>query len=197
MGKTFMLAAVLALAVTVAPAVASAPDVERGARSGDVRKVDDLSLELVGQVTNSPAGVTPATSIQYGYLAYLRGLSDGAPGLGLPPGRAAYSTFWLASGRRLLGRSTIRHHLTPALEYEGGHVGYDIRPSERRKGYGTLILKLTLEKARELGLQRVMLSCDTDNVGSAKVIEKHGGVLQDQAVSQRSGKQISRYWVEL
>lgn len=131
------------------------------------------------------------------FPAYLRRLLDGARGVALPPGRAPYSTFWLTSGRHLIGRSSIRHYLTPELEDEGGHVGYDIRPSERRKGYGTVILSLTLAEARKLGLNRALLTCDTDNVASAKIIEKNGGRLQDQAVSKSSGKLISRYWIEL
>jgi predicted acetyltransferase len=131
------------------------------------------------------------------FPAYIRRLLDGARGVGLAPGRAPYSTFWLTSGRRLIGRSSLRHHLTADLTYEGGHVGYDIRPSERRKGYGILILRRTLEEARMLGLNRVLLTCDIDNVASAKVIERNGGRLQDQAVSKVSGKLISRYWIEL
>lgn len=129
--------------------------------------------------------------------AYIRHLSDGSRDISLPPGRVPYSTFWLAASCYLVGRSTIRHHLTPALEYEGGHIGYDIRPSERKKGYGTLILKLTLEEAQRLGLWRVFLTCDTNNIGSAKIIEKNGGVLQDEVISQRTGKLISRYWIDL
>ena len=131
------------------------------------------------------------------FSAYLRRLSDALRGINLPPGAVSYSAFWLVAGRRLLGRSTVRHHLTPALGYEGGHVGYDIRPSQRGKGYGTLILRLTLGEARRLGLRRVLLTCDTDNLGSVKVIEKNGGVLRDTAISQTSGKRISRYWIEL
>lgn len=128
---------------------------------------------------------------------YLRNLADGLSGLNLPQGRVPYSTFWLVAGRRLVGRSSLRHQLTPELEYEGGHVGYDIRPSDRGKGYGTLLLMLTLVEARRLGLRRVLLTCDTGNLGSAKIIEKNGGALQDTAISQRSGERISRYWIEL
>lgn len=131
------------------------------------------------------------------FPAYLSGLLDGARGVNLPPGRVPSNTFWLTSGRRPIGRSSVRHYLTPDLEDEGGHVGYDIRPSERLKGYGTLILRLTLAEARRLGLHRALLTCDTDNVASTKVIEGNGGRLQDQAVSKRSGKLISRYWIEL
>ena len=131
------------------------------------------------------------------FPAYIGAILDGARGVNLPPGRVPYTTFWLSSGRRLVGRSSIRHRLTPDLAYEGGHIGYDIRPSERRRGYGTLILRLTLEKARGLGLSRVLLTCDTGNVASARIIEKNGGRPQDQAVSRRSGGLITRYWIEL
>lgn len=131
------------------------------------------------------------------FATFIRKLSEGARGIGLAPGHVPYSTFWLTSGRRLLGRGTIRHYLTPELEYEGGHIGYDIRPSERKKGYGTLMLALMCERAKALGLKRAYLTCDTNNVGSVKVIEKNGGRLQDQVISKRSGKQISRYWIEL
>jgi predicted acetyltransferase len=85
----------------------------------------------------------------------------------------------------------------PALEHHGGHVGYAIRPSERLKGYGTRLLALTLDKAREMGLGRVLVTCDTDNFASVRVIEKNGGVLENQVISNRSGKMISRYWIAL
>jgi predicted acetyltransferase len=130
--------------------------------------------------------------------AYFRSLVKYAGGVNLPPGRVPSSTFWLVSGGgRIIGRSSLRHHLTTELAREGGHIGYDIRPSERRKGYGTLILKLTLQRAGEKGLSRVFITCDAENVGSAKVIEKNGGGLHGQEVSRRTGKLISQYWIEL
>ncbi len=92
------------------------------------------------------------------FPAYLRRLLDGARGIGLSPGRVPYSTFWLTSGRHPIGRSIVRHYLTPDLEDEGGHVGYDIRPSERLKGHGKLNLRLTLAEARKLGLDRALLT---------------------------------------
>ena len=130
--------------------------------------------------------------------AYIERLQNAARGMGLAPDRLPETIFWLAnSDRRIFGQSRFRHYLNRELEVEGGHVGYDIRPSERNKGFGTLILELTLAKAKNSGLSRVLLTCDADNVASAKVIEKNGGKLQEQAVSQRSGKLISRYWIEL
>jgi predicted acetyltransferase len=131
------------------------------------------------------------------FPAYLEHLSHAACGMNLPPGRVPEDNFWLVLNSRILGRSKLRHWLTPELEYEGGHIGYDIRPSERKKGYGTLILELTLKRARSLGLSRVLLTCDTDNIGSVRIIEKNGGELSGKATSRKSGKQISQYWIEL
>ena len=131
------------------------------------------------------------------FHAFVRRLKEFAEGVNLQPGRVRETTLWLAQGRRVIGSGRIRHELTPELEYEGGHVGYDIRPSERRKGYGTLILALSLERARALALNRVLLTCDTDNIASARIIEKSGGRLSSQAVSRKNGKLISRYWIDL
>jgi predicted acetyltransferase len=130
-----------------------------------------------------------------GFVAELE-LTASQPGV--RPGWVTANTYWLVrDGRTVLGRSNLRHCLTPELEDVGGHIGYAIRPSERRKGYGTQILALTLEKARERGLSRVMVTCDTANTASARIIEKNGGVLASQSVSPGSRKLVSRYWIEL
>jgi predicted acetyltransferase len=128
------------------------------------------------------------------FSGYIERALKAARGEDLASDRVPYSEFWLLSDNRLLGRSTLRHSLNPSLEDEGGHIGYDIRPSERRKGYGTIILKLTLEKAKVFGLTRVLITCDADNTGSAKIIARNGGVLAEKAVSKKSGKPILRYW---
>ena len=128
---------------------------------------------------------------------YLEQVSNYAQGVKLNGDRVPENEFWLVDDGKIVARSKLRHRLNSALEDEGGHIGYDVRPSERRKGYGTLILKFTLEKAGDLGLEEVLLTCDTDNVASAKIIEKNGGKLAGQAVSNKSGKRISRYRIEI
>lgn len=143
------------------------------------------------------AGEDRYKSTRANFPAYVQGLHDAARGVDLPPGHLPWSEFWLVHGRHIIGRSKLRPMLSAALRNEGGNIGYDIRPCERKKGYGTLILKLTLEKARDRQLDRVLVTCDADNVGSAKIIEKNGGRLQDQAILKESGKLISRYWIEL
>jgi predicted acetyltransferase len=136
--------------------------------------------------------------IARGFAAYLDHLATMARGEGLAPGLVPEDVFWLVrDGMEVLGASRLRHTLTPALEDVGGHIGYSIRPSARRQGYGTLQLALTLERARAVGLARVLLTCDTANIGSAQVIERNGGVLASQGYSAVTGTEVSRYWIAL
>jgi predicted acetyltransferase len=132
------------------------------------------------------------------FTAYLQMVRAESLGLGLTPGDVPMSTFWLInSSGRLLGESRLRHRLTAALEDYGGHIGYVIRPTERRKGYGSVILPLTLKRAESLGLRRIRLTCDTDNRPSARIIERTGGVLSGYGLSPVNGKITSQYWIEL
>jgi len=132
------------------------------------------------------------------FAKYVQDRLDWKEGRNLPEGWIPATTFWLVRGKnKLLGTSSLRHELTEHLRNVGGHIGYNIRPSERRKGYGTLILKLTLQKARELGLTRVLITCDDDNVASARIIEKNGGVLEDKIMNEERNVPKRRYWIEL
>ncbi|MGI8883536.1 MAG: GNAT family N-acetyltransferase, partial [Pyrinomonadaceae bacterium] len=128
---------------------------------------------------------------------YLRRMQILAKGGNLPADEVPRNTYFLFCGEKIIGRSEIRRRLTPELEIRGGHIGADIRRSERKEGYGTLILTLTLEKAREIGLKKVLVNCDTDNTASAKTIEKCGGVLERQIIYEETGKLNSHYWIEL
>ena len=105
-----------------------------------------------------------------------------------PPGFVPGTTLWWADGREYLGRLTIRHRLTPSLLTLGGHIGYDIRPSGRRRGHATAMLAAALPVAKRLDIDPALITCNEDNVGSRKVIEANGGVLEDV----RDGK--LRFW---
>jgi predicted acetyltransferase len=129
-----------------------------------------------------------------GYLAGLRRLASGRD---LAAHLVPESTFWPMREICILGQVRLRHDLNDVLSVEGGHIGYDVRPSERRKGYGTAMLGLALEKARAIGLTRVMLTCDADNIASSRIIERNGGKLTGTATSPRTGKHIRQYWIEL
>lgn len=132
------------------------------------------------------------------FSAYLDFLAACERGEYRPESYVPQTAFWLSTPQgEILGISRLRHYLTPALEIEGGHIGYAVRPSARRQGCATRLLALMLEKARTLGLARVLVTCDDDNTGSARTIEKNGGVLEDRRLSPDSGKWVRRYWIEL
>ncbi len=96
---------------------------------------------------------------------------------------------------RLLGAVNIRHSLNESLLRDGGHIGDGIRPSERRKGYATEMIRLALLECRKLGIDRVLMICGKDNLGSARSIQNNGGVLENETVNS-DGKVIQRYWIE-
>ncbi|MEU5342884.1 MULTISPECIES: GNAT family N-acetyltransferase [unclassified Streptomyces] len=106
-----------------------------------------------------------------------------------PEGFVPSSWFWYVDGDDYLGRIQIRHRFTPHLRDFGGHIGYGVRPTARRKGYATAMLRDVLPHARDLGLDRVLVTCDTTNIGSRKVIEGNGGEFEDE----RGG--MLRFWI--
>lgn len=110
-------------------------------------------------------------------------------------GMAPASLFWLIAARHgYIGDVDVRHCLTDSLRRFGGHIGYKIRPSRRRRGYGALICRLGIERARLLGIGDILITCDDDNIGSAKIIEANGGVLQDRIDNKRATL-TRRYWI--
>lgn len=106
-----------------------------------------------------------------------------------PAAHVPATTLWWVEGDTYLGRLAIRHRLTDFLLEVGGHIGYDVRPSRRRRGHATAMLRAALPVAHELGIDPALLTCDHDNLASARVIESADGVLED-----RRGRKL-RYWV--
>lgn len=112
----------------------------------------------------------------------------------LRPGRVGADYYWLVDDERahFIGEVTVRHRLNEALRQSGGHIGYGIRYSEWNRGYGTMILALALEKAEELGISTVLITCDDDNLASARVMEKNGFELLDKVLVSEDGKDVLR-----
>lgn len=108
-----------------------------------------------------------------------------------PDGLVHADSYWVTEDQVVIGFLQLRHTLNDYLLEEGGHIGYSIRPTYRRRGHATRALGLALDRARELGLHRVLVTCDDDNLTSAKTIESQGGVLEDVRADKR------RYWITL
>ncbi len=118
-------------------------------------------------------------------------------GEGLPKGYVPESVMWLVDGDEFIGEASIRHELNDFLLQVGGHIGYLIRPSKRQQGYGKQILKLSLEKTKKMGIKKVLLTCDETNIGSYKIIEANGGILENAVEMDEGQPRKLRYWINL
>jgi predicted acetyltransferase len=114
------------------------------------------------------------------------------------PGWVPAETYFAVrkSDGRIVGIIDIRHTLNEFLEQFGGHIGYSVRPSERRKGFGTLMLKHAIEHCGSLGLKKVLLICHKENAASAGTIIRCGGILVEEFVYM-DGKQAQKYWISI
>jgi len=117
------------------------------------------------------------------------------PAFDLPEDRVHCDYYWITdddgAGEEVVGFLALRHALTAWLLEEGGHIGYSVRPSRRGQRHATRALGLAVRRSAELGLDRVLVTCDDDNLASARTIERNGGVREDT----RNGKR--RYWIEI
>jgi predicted acetyltransferase len=136
--------------------------------------------------------------LDQGLEHFLRRHVDFAAGKNLPEGWIPASTFWLLDNEdRAVAMSNLRHKLTPQLLNRGGHIGYYVMGQQRGKGYGTQVLALTLIQARSLGLDRVLVSADSDNERSIRIIERNRGLLEDERIDETTGSPYCRYWIDL
>lgn len=143
-----------------------------------------------------PSPVTPNRETLEALIAESVTLADTT--VAPPEGRVHNDLYWIVDGGEVVGFFSFRHTLNDWLSEVGGHIGYAVRPSRRRQGLASTALVLGLDRAREIGLDRVMLTCDDDNEASARTIEGAGGVLQDvRDQSERGYPLVRRYWITL
>jgi predicted acetyltransferase len=130
------------------------------------------------------------------FAAFLAKLSACERGEGIPADFVAHSTYWLVDAAgEVVAVSNLRHALTPKLKVEGGHIGYGVRPSARRKGHATEILRGTLRAAQALGIESALVTCAAENAGSRGTILRCGGRLDSEEYVEARGEVVQRYWI--
>ncbi|VWX36139.1 GNAT family N-acetyltransferase [Exiguobacterium oxidotolerans] len=112
------------------------------------------------------------------------------------PPRVTHSTYWLYDGKQIVGAVNFRHDLNDGLKQIGGHIGYGIRPSARKRGYATEGLRQALEVAKERGLESVLITCSADNIASGRVIEANGGEELEPFLKE-DGTRVRRFNISL
>ncbi|MCC2028675.1 GNAT family N-acetyltransferase [Microbacterium sp. YMB-B2] len=158
------------------------------------------AVDEFGGIHIDGSGMTAPTDSERGtfdeLLTKARELADTS--IPAPDGRVHNDLFWITDDGEVVGFVSFRHELNEWLRHFGGHIGYSVRPTRRRQGYAHAGLALAMDRARELGLESVMLTCDDDNAGSYRTIEGAGGVLQDVVDAAEQGHpRLRRYWIEL
>jgi len=156
---------------------------------GHADTADAHRATSLAQIEADPAAHIASLNAQHTIIR----LPDGTE-LGTVP----HAHLWLVAEDELIGRVSIRYQLNERLLRSGGHIGYGIRPSRRRQGFGRQALVLAKQNAREHGLHRVLLTCADDNIGSARIIESCGGVLETIEPHPDSPNTLMRrYWISL
>lgn len=131
------------------------------------------------------------------FEAFVKAKNDQSQGFNLPEGWVPATELWLVDNDEVIGTVNIRHFLTEQLLRVGGHIGYWIRPSKRQMGYGKKILELALPQAKRLGIDKVLVTCDDTNIGSQKIIEANGGILENTVEIEEGHPKKKRYWINL
>lgn len=138
-------------------------------------------------------GLADAQSFEEWYQNSVNNRSEQTVRAGLVPA-TTFLAVEISSGE-LVGMIDIRHRLNDYLLNFGGHIGYSVRPSCRRRGYATEMLSLGLEECRKLGIDRALVTCNKENIGSARTIQKNGGVLENERPEK--DRITQRYWITL
>jgi len=144
----------------------------------------------------------PLASIEADPAAHIVSLNSPSLPIRLPngaqPAPVPFAHLWLIADGEVVGRVSLRYELNERLLRSGGHIGYGIRPSRRRQGFGRMALMLAKQHMQERGLARVLLTCADDNLGSIRIIESCGGMLENiEPRPDPPHEPMRRYWIEL
>ena len=157
-------------------------------------KILDYKAEFVAnnEVLHGSAGLDKIDNFEEWYRLILQNSSEDTVKKGWVPA----STFIAVDENdEIVGMIDIRHRLNDFLFKQGGHIGYSVRKSQRRKGYATKMLSMALDVCKSLGIEKCLITCDKSNIASARTIMKSGGILENEIID---GEEIiSRYWISL
>ncbi len=161
-------------------------------------KYENEWFSIIKEIEDAGEEMTPyyLKANKDNYEEYLKITRDISEGINLNRCVQADTFFLVKKGeQRILGAINIRYSLNDYLLNYGGHIGYGIRPSERKKGYATEMLRLALSICKEKGLDKVLITCDKDNIASAKTMLGNGAILENEVLED--GKIVQRYWITL
>ncbi|KOA18844.1 acetyltransferase (GNAT) family protein [Clostridium homopropionicum DSM 5847] len=158
----------------------------------------DEWFSIINEIENAEEKMTPSAlkGEANDYNEYLYNVKKYSKGINLPEGRVPAEIYFLVNNddKRILGAIDIRYSLNDYLYNFGGNIGYGIRPTERRKGYATKMLELALDICREKGMDKVLITCNKSNIGSARTIIKNGGILENEIME--NDELVQRYWIK-
>ena len=164
------------------------------------QQAEELIKEIKKYDIDNQDAFAGCSSIEkYDYEVWLKKLDEDLDFENIKPGRVPASTYFSVrkSDNKIIGIINIRYELNEYLENYGGHIGYSIRPTERKKGYGYKQFKLALEKCLEISIHKVLITCSENNIGSTKIIEACGGIYEDTRFCEKENDSLKRYWIKL
>jgi predicted acetyltransferase len=147
-------------------------------------------LQEIGKGENGFTNSIPTSSFE-GFSRSLTIFINNSKGIDLPEQHVPQTIYWLFVNAKPVGLGKLRHHLNDRLREYGGNIGYLIRPTERGKGYRTLLLTKLINEAKTKEMNEVLITCDEDNLRSRRVIEGNNGLLAEL------GNGVCKYWIKL
>jgi predicted acetyltransferase len=165
-----------------------------------LRIEDEVSFrDAVREFTESDSNLDFAFQFEDAvcFKEYVEMVNSWSEGKNLPATFVPHTYYVGVVAGKIVGRLSFRHKLNDFLERIGGHIGYCVVPSQRRRGYASDMLKQSLEFARVRGLSKVLITCDTNNIGSKRIIEANGGVFENTSNEPELKIQKNRYWIGL
>lgn len=168
----------------------------------ELRRLDfddeEAFLVALKEWDSSPRFIfAPSYQPEMKFFEYVDLMNAQEAGEELPTGYVPHTSLFAFQKKEIVGRISIRHYLNDFLMNIGGHIGYGVIPRFRRKGFATRMLHEALPFAKELGLEKVLVTCDENNLASIKTIEANNGVLENKVDGGRDGVLKRRYWITL